>query len=101
MRREKEEIRQGKKKRTETEEPKDQAPIVVSEEEPATKRRGGGGGYEAYSEQPVLTPTADQGTPTQTRAEEIGKQRAANEETSTSKLPVSLNEMKERDEKLR
>ena len=53
----------------------------------------------------MLTPTTNQGTPTQTGAEERGKQRAATEESNTSKLLVLLNEMKEkmkeRDEKLR
>ena len=47
------------------------------------------GEYEAYAEQPMLSPTADQGTPAPTRTEERGKQRAETKESSASE-PLSL-----------
>ena len=43
----------------------------------------------------MLSPTADQGTPTPTKSEERGKQNAATEENNTSKLLSLLKEMKE------
>ena len=43
----------------------------------------------------MLSPNTDQGTSTQTRAKERGKQRAGIKESSTSKLLVILKEMKE------
>ena len=63
----------------------------MSEEEANNEEREG---FEAYSEQPVLSPTVDQGTPTQTRAEEKGKLRAAIEESNTSEMLALLKEMK-------
>ena len=58
--------------------------------------------FEAYSEQPVLIPTEDQGTPTLTRVEERGKQKVSTKESNTSELLSLLKEtkgeMRDRDE---
>ena len=53
------------------------------------------GDFEAYSEHPMLSRTINQGTLALTRAEEIGKQKTATEESSTSELLSLLKEMKE------
>ena len=89
-----------KRKRVETaEHPREPAPTVVFEEGASSEERGD---FEAYSEQPVLVPTKDQGTPTLTRVEERGKQKVATKERNTSELLSLLKEMKgemrERDE---
>ena len=53
----------------------------------------------------MLTPTIDQGESTQNKADERGKQRAENDESSHSELLTLMremkNKMKERDEQLR
>ena len=92
-----------KRKREETtEQPKELAPTTVSKEGASSEEKGD---FEAYSEHPVLSRTTNQGTLAPTRAEEIGKQKATTEESSTSELPPLLKEMKEemmeRDEKMR
>ena len=57
-----------KRKRAETVERfREQVPTVVVEEESGSEEREG---YEAYSKQPVLSPTTDEATPAQARAEE-------------------------------
>ena len=61
-----------KRNRAEIEEPKDQPHAAVFKEGASSEEMWG---YEAYSEQQVLTPTADQGTPAQIGAEERGKQK--------------------------
>ena len=53
------------------------------------------GGFEAYSEQPLLSPTADKAAPTQIRVEKKGKQRAENEGSNTSELLILMQEMRD------
>ena len=69
------------------------------------KRGGGGGCFEAYLEQPVLSPNADEAAPAQIRAKKKGKQRAETEDTSTFELLILMQEMRYkmrgRDEQLR
>ena len=75
-----------KRTRVETEELRgvspirDQAPTVVSSE---AKRSEEIGGFEAYLEQPMLSPVADQGIPAHTIAKKIGEE-SENEKSSSS-----------------
>ena len=91
MRREREE-RTSKKKRADTKVPKELALTTVAEEESSSEERGG---FEAYSEQPVLSPTIDQATPVLARDGDRGKQRAKPEANSNYKLLTLLKKMKE------
>ena len=89
-----------KKKKAETKEkPKEPTPIAVSDEVTSCEEKGE---YEAYEEQPMLSPTADRRTPALTRAKGRGKQKAETEKSSASELLSLLKEMKaemkERDE---
>ena len=44
------------------------------------------GDFEAYAEQPVLSPTSNQGESTQIRVKERGKQRAETKESNNFEL---------------
>ena len=81
-----------KRKRVNTEVPKEPTFTAVAEEEASREERGG---FEAYSKQPMLSSTADQATPAPTRVEERGKQRAETKANNNSKLRTLLKEMKE------
>ena len=106
-----------KMKMAETEEMRHQAPTDASGEGNSSE----GGGYEAHLEQPVLSPTINQGSPAQTEAEnedncsaeqlftqeqkKKGKNKATTEASNNSELLGLLKEMKEemggRDEQIR
>ena len=61
----------------EKEQPRETVLAVEVEEEFENKERGEGGvGFEDYTEQPVLSPTIEEASPTLVRAEERGKRRA-------------------------
>ena len=52
-------------------------------------------GFEAYSEQPVLSPSAEEVASTPARFEHMGKNIVAAEESSTAELLSLLKDMKE------
>ena len=92
-----------KRKRVEiVEVPKEPVSTTKPIEESDSEERGG---YEVFLEQQVLSPTAEEATSTQARAEEKGKRRTTSEESSTSKLLILIqeirDEMRSRDEQLR
>ena len=61
----------GKKKREKiVEVSREPAPTIVPAKESDSEERGG---IEAYSEQPVLSPTADEAALTQIKVEKMGK----------------------------
>ena len=82
--------------------PRNKAHIAEAEEKATSEERGG---FEAYVEQPVLSPTIDQGTSAPNRVEERRKQKEETEERSTSELLLLLKEkgkeMRGKDEQLR
>ena len=47
-------------------------------------------GFEAYSEQQVIAPTADEVAPTQIRVEKKGKHRAETEDNNTYELLILI-----------
>ena len=55
----------------------------MSEEGASSEERGD---FEAYSKQPMLSPTKNQGTPIPTRVEKRGKHKVIIEESNISKL---------------
>ena len=92
-----------KMKRAEiVEQPREPTLTYVPEEESSSEEMRG---FEAYSEKPVLSSTADEATPAPTRAKERGKRRVEAEGSSTTELLFLLkemeDEMRERDEQLK
>ena len=54
----------------------------------------GGGGFEAHFKQPVLSPTTtEEAAPAPIRAEERGKRRATNKESSNFELLTLMKEI--------